>query len=173
MNLGKIIGGKRKRLNVGKNLKQETNHTGYYDKFVTHRCDIELVGWNDGVFDAVVINQDKSFLFYYLTEEKVQGAIGKKHICKISICEKERNIKEDYELNPHDFSDFIDKEVTINLYEKGFFDGIIGEDTELSDVTITEKREDSVIVEPGLKEIPLNQITKIEIINKLRTEEKL
>lgn len=149
-------------LEVDERLKAEKENTDYYEKFILHRCDIDLVGWNDGVSDAIVTGQDENFLFYCLKEKNRQGAIAKKYIRKISLC-KEADSKEDSEQQRQTFTDFMKKEVTINLYEKSFLSGIIGEDTELQAVTMTGKNENGFTIEPGFREIPLDQITKIEI----------
>lgn len=149
-------------LEVDECLKAEKENTDYYDKFILHRCDIDLAGWNDGATDAVVTGQDKNFLFYCLKEKSIKGAIAKKYICKISVCEGTGS-KEDSEQQGQEFADFMNKEVTINLYEKSFLSGIIGEDTELQAVTITGEKEKALTIEPGFREIPLNQIAKIEI----------
>ncbi|MBR1597883.1 MAG: helix-turn-helix transcriptional regulator [Lachnospiraceae bacterium] len=50
-------------------------YEGYY-------CAIELIGWNDGVYDVIIIGQDSNFLYYQKSYKKklVYGMIGKKYI---------------------------------------------------------------------------------------------
>lgn len=44
-----------------------------------YNCTIELNGWNDGVYDVIIIGQDSNFLYYQKQEKNklVTGMIGK------------------------------------------------------------------------------------------------
>ena len=48
--------------------------------------DIELTGWNDGVYGAYIIAEDQDFLYYYQSSKKtsgIYGMIGRKHITSV------------------------------------------------------------------------------------------
>ena len=54
--------------------------------FGNKRYDIELTGWNDGVYGVYIISEDRDFLYYYqgLDKEKgVYGMIGRKYITSV------------------------------------------------------------------------------------------
>ena len=56
-----------------KEEKQQAECIGCY-------CDIDLVGWNDGVYHALIVGEDEDFLFYKKSEKtkSIFGLIGKK-----------------------------------------------------------------------------------------------
>ena len=60
------------------NIKECLEYKGYF-------YDIELSGWNDGVYDVLIVGEDKDFIFYQKAkkENNVYGAIGKKYITSI------------------------------------------------------------------------------------------
>ena len=48
--------------------------------------DIELAGWNDGVYSVYIIAEDTDFLYYYQYSDKVNsiyGMIGRKYITSV------------------------------------------------------------------------------------------
>ena len=51
---------------IGESEHKEENilseYRGYY-------CDIDLVGWNDGVYSVLVLGEDSDFLFYQKTDK--------------------------------------------------------------------------------------------------------
>lgn len=58
-----------------------SEYEGYY-------WDIELKGWNDGVFDVLIVGEDKDFLFYQKKDDNLYGLIGKRYIKSITKNEK-------------------------------------------------------------------------------------
>ncbi len=54
--------------------------------FGNQRYDIELTGWNDGVYGVSLLAEDPDFLYYYQDAAKgrgVYGLIGRKHITSV------------------------------------------------------------------------------------------
>lgn len=54
--------------------------------FGSGRYDIELTGWNDGVYGVCLLAEDPDFLYYYQDAAKgrgVYGLIGRKHITSV------------------------------------------------------------------------------------------
>lgn len=54
--------------------------------FGSGRYDIELTGWNDGVYGVYLLAEDPDFLYYYQDAAKgrgVYGLIGRKHITSV------------------------------------------------------------------------------------------
>lgn len=90
-------------------------------------CNIELTGWNDGVFDVLIIGEDTDFCFYQKTDrkKKIYGLLGKKYITSIEAT-GEMQATEVYEKQIN--RDFVcGKPVKIELANrkglfKGFFD---------------------------------------------------
>lgn len=91
-----------------------------------YNCTIELNGWNDGVYDVIIIGQDSNFLYYQKQEKNklVTGMIGKNYIVSVAKT-KEINTKSETK----DISKlyFIDKHVILEVAHKegtlkGFFD---------------------------------------------------
>lgn len=89
-------------------------------------CNIELAGWNDGVFDVHIIGEDNAFYIYQKPARKkiIYGLIGRKYICSIEPTGKI------YEMDT--CSEKIDREcicgkpVGIELaHKKGFIKGLL------------------------------------------------
>ncbi len=120
------------------------------------------MGWNDGVFDVVIVGHDSMFIFYLaqIKKREVVGAFSKCFITKISESKKGKPLHSDVtELNR---MSFVGKNVSIELMKKegtlaGFFDF---ESDDYSDVVIT-KFHDEILLSFGNK-ISINEITKIQ-----------
>lgn len=140
-------------------IKAASNCCSYLGK----NADVELDGWNDGVSNVIIINEDENFLFYQRLEKKKQifGMIGKKYITSIRVL-KETDLKQkDVEKRGRNY--FCHKHVILELakkegFIKGFFDFC---DDDYIDVIIILFDESTIKLEFG-KEINLNEIAKIE-----------
>ena len=125
--------------------------------------DIELNGWNDGVYDVAIIGEDEQFLYYQKTIKKkiIKGMIGKNHITSITASKKTAVIK-----NEDTFIDrnsFCQKHVFIELaLSKGFIKGFLDfRNDDYLDVVIQSFEETKIKLQFG-REINIDQITKIE-----------
>lgn len=125
-------------------------------------CTIELTGWNDGVFDVIIIGQDSNFLYYQRKDRKrlVYGMIGRKYIVSISKTKEIKDIPKNSEMNR---LYFIDKRVTVEVTNKdgilkGFFDF---RNDDYLDVTIKKFGQKELELKPG-HVIDIDAITKIE-----------
>jgi len=133
------------------------------DSLIGKSCDIEAMGWNDGVYDVLIVGHDSEFIFYLtqIKEREMIGAFSKSLITKISESKKINPLYGDFvELNRESF---IGKNVSINLRKKdgfiaGFFDF---RDDDYDDVEIAKFSEDEIVLSFGSK-IKLNEITKIQ-----------
>lgn len=125
--------------------------------------DIELIGWNDGGFDSIIIGEDKEFLFYQRSEHNrpVYGMIGKKYILSVKAS-KQTNISHD-NISSINRNYFCGKHVCLKLasregFIKGFFD--FSNDDYL-DVIVNSFSESKVLLRFG-KDVNINAISKIE-----------
>lgn len=131
---------------------------------IGEKCNVEMINWNDGIRDSYIVNQDEEFLYYVTSDKKnkIVGALNKKYIDSIEICSKKGK-------NEEDFSKFINIQreyfvnKTTNMYfnDKYFFSGVIGEDTEMLNVSIIYFDKDIIRLMSG-KEFEISQIVKIE-----------
>ena len=149
---------------AGKTKKTVTNEE-YYASYIGRRCDVEMVGWNDGIGESYIVNQDDRFLYYVTIEKKrrIAGALAKKYIKSITLCSG----KEKKTVNLSDFTEiqrtyFINKTTDVYLESKYFFSGIFGKDTEMFGVGIMDINDDYVKLVSGM-DIEIEQITKMEI----------
>lgn len=140
---------------------EQAVHSGY--DFGNQYYDIELSGWNDGVYHVSVIAEDKDFLFYLkmIKTEPIYGIIGKKYITSL-VPAKEKAVEQisAMEIN-RDY--FCGKPVTIELAKekgliKGFFD--FRDDDYLN--VVIEIFEEFVLRLQFGREINISDITKIE-----------
>ena len=146
------------------NSKRNVTDEEFYSTYLGKKCNVEMVDWNDGVFDSYLINQDERFLYYVTIDKKCKkaGALAKQYIEEITLCSKREKQTEDISGLPNiDKNYFIGTSVDIYLEEKNFLSGLIGKDTELLNVGILEMYEDYVKPVWG-KDIELKEITKIE-----------
>jgi transcriptional regulator with XRE-family HTH domain len=98
------------------------------DSYYTGKiCDIELIGWNDGVYDVVILSEDENFFLYQHSIKKGEkrGLIGKKYIENIKISKLTPTHK--LELMKFDRDIFCNRPVLIEIANregliKGFFD---------------------------------------------------
>ena len=134
-------------------------YEGYYQT-------IELVGWNDDVYNVIVLGQDKRFLYYKIREKRQYkyGLIGKKYITSVSKGNKIKDSAEEDTINI-DSQYFCNRHVKLEIacdrgLIKGFFD--FTNDNYL-DVVIKSFDDKKVILSLG-QELETEQITKIEEI---------
>lgn len=125
--------------------------------------DIELNGWNDGVEDVLIINEDKDFLFYQkpLKREYVFGLIGKKYITSLKASKASDIAQKDIKIIDKNY--FCRKHVLVELavkegFIKGFFDF---RNDDYQDVVIQSFTDSSVLLKFG-EDIDINTISKIE-----------
>lgn len=132
--------------------------------------DIDVKGWSNGVFDALIIGEDSDFLFYKILNKKIFnkneetfGFIGKKHITTKSISKKSNNFQNG--LTKIERSYFIRKHVFIELsYKQGFLKGFFDfHNDDYLDVIIHSFSESSIELEYG-REIAIACVTKLEIL---------
>lgn len=123
---------------------------------------IELNGWNDGVFDVIIIGQDSNFLYYQKSDKEklFYGMLGKQYITSVSKTKKIKTMPQIREVNK---SYFVDKHVKLEVAHKvgiikGFFD--FSNDDYL-DVVIKQFAEMTLDLDFGRK-IEINKVTKIE-----------
>jgi transcriptional regulator with XRE-family HTH domain len=98
------------------------------DSYYTGKiCDIELIGWNDGVYDVVILSEDENFFLYQHSIKKGEkrGLIGKKYIENIKISKLTPTHK--LELMKFDRDIFCNRPVLIEIANregliKGYFD---------------------------------------------------
>lgn len=98
------------------------------DSYYTGKiCDIELIGWNDGVYDVVILSEDENFFLYQHSIKKGEkrGLIGKKYIENIKI--SKLTPTHELELMKFDRDIFCNRPVLIEIANregliKGFFD---------------------------------------------------
>ena len=137
-------------------LKNEKIHTEKY-------YDIELSGWNDGVYDVLIVGEDSKFLFY---QKSVQnrfafGMINKNYIVSAKVSKKSNLIHNNISSINRDY--FCEKHVFIELnsregFIKGFFDF---RNDDYLDVIVNSFSESKVQLKFG-KELNINNISKIE-----------
>ena len=109
---------------------QERDYMGEtITELIGRKCDIELSGWNDGVYDAYIIGQDPNFVFYLMKDKNMQkaGALGKKHITNIEPLKDKKHRELDPAFLQIDRTYLLDKHVMIEQackagIVKGFFD---------------------------------------------------
>ena len=132
-------------------------YEGYY-------CTIELTGWNDGVYDVIIIGQDSHFLYYQKSDKKklVCGMIGKNYIVSVSKTKEIKDIPEVRDINK---LYFVDRHVKLEVAHKdGILKGFIDmSNDDYLDVVIKKFDEMAVELIFGHK-IDVNKITKIEEI---------
>ena len=129
-------------------------YQGYY-------WDIELKGWNNGVNDVLIIEEDKDFIFYQKKENHLYGLIGKRYIK--SITKKEKCNLESKCSESVDRRYFCMKRVLLELAAKegliqGFFDF---RNDDYMDVIINSFTDTKVSLKFG-GEISVDMISKIE-----------
>ena len=123
--------------------------------------DIDLKGWNDGVFDVLIVGEDKDFIFYQRKENQAYGLIGKRYIKSINRNEKCNVLSECPAFVGR--SCFCRKHVLLELavkegFIKGFFDF---RNDDYMDVIIESFTDTGISLKFG-EAISIDTITKIE-----------
>ena len=140
-----------------KEEKQQSEYIGCY-------CDIDLVGWNDGVYHALIVGEDEYFLFYKKLEKtkSIFGLIGKKYIKSVDFLSQDDVINENYSI---DRNYFCNKHVCLEIsHKEGFFNGFFDfRNDDYLDVLINTFEGSKVLLGLG-KEIEIDNITKIELL---------
>ena len=134
-----------------------------YREYAGKYYDIELNGWNDGVFDILIIGEDEKFLFYQKADQNdtVFGMIGKRYISSVNASKKSNLPHDDIASINRNY--FCGKRVFVELackegFIKGFFDF---RNDDYLDVTINLITESEVIFKFG-KEVDIDSVSKIE-----------
>lgn len=146
-----------------KSPKGKTNKTFDISEYVGKYYNIELNGWNDGVFDILIVGEDEKFLFYKNSDQNnsVFGMIGKKHILSVEASKSSNHIQDDICFINRNY--FCEKHVFIELASregliKGFFDF---RNDDYLDVVIDSFSDLQVRLKFG-REININEISRIE-----------
>ena len=142
---------------VRKEESIQSEYMGYY-------CDIDLVGWNDGVYSVLVLGEDIDFLFYKKTkkDKDIYGLLGKKYIKSVDRHSLSDTLKEYGNINRNYFCN---KHVCIEVaHEEGFLKGFFdfSNDNDL-DVIVNVIKDSKVVLKFG-GEIDVDRITKIEML---------
>lgn len=132
--------------------------------FGNQRYDIELTGWNDGVYGVYIIAEDQDFLYYCQYLDKANGtygAIGRKHITSVLPVKGKQIERPSIKGVSREF--FCGKPVKIELAKregliKGLFDF---RDDAYRDVVICSFEEDILRLQFG-GVLKLADITRIE-----------
>lgn len=140
-----------------KEEKQQSEYIGCY-------CDIDLVGWNDGVYHALIVGEDEDFLFYKKSEKtkSIFGLLGKKYIKSVDFLSQDDVVNENYSI---DRNYFCNKHVCLEIsHKEGFFNGFFDfRNDDYLDVLIKTFEGSKVLLGLG-KEIEIDNITKIELV---------
>lgn len=127
-----------------------------------YNCTIELNGWNDGVYDVIIIGQDSNFLYYQKQEKNklVAGMIGKKYIVSVAKTKEIKAVSETKNINK---LYFIDKHVRLEVaHKEGILKGLVDfSNDNYLDVVIKKFNEKDLELIFG-QTIDINKITKIE-----------
>lgn len=128
---------------------------------------IELSGWNDGVYNVLIVGEDKDFIFYQKSkkENNVYGAIGKKYITSVEKGEESPVSLKDTKFDGRKY--FCAKHVLIELAAKdglikGFFDF---RNDDYMDVIVDSFTDIKILLQFG-REINIEAISKIEELGK-------
>lgn len=150
------------------NAKKQTNNevldTAY---FKNQRYDIELTGWNDGVYGVYLVAEDTSFLYYYQPTNKttgIYGMLGKKYISSLLPVDEDKAEKPYIEEISKNF--FYGKPVKIELAKKeGLIRGFLDfRDDAYRNTVICSFEADKLHLQFG-GALDINAITKIEELN--------
>ena len=140
-----------------KEEKKQSEYIGYY-------CDIDLVGWNDGVYHILIVGEDKDFLFYKKTEKtrNIFGMLGRKYIKSLDVLSL-NDALDGY--NKISRTDFCNKHVCIEVaHKEGFLNGFFDfRNDDYLDVVVNAIKDSKVLLKFG-KEIEIDSITKIELL---------
>lgn len=160
-------------LNDGKSIKAQHNNTNAINDdnltdFVGSNCSIELKSWSDGAYDVTLLSKDKYFLYYISVSKKEVkiGAVAQKLIKSIEYSKSQKKFSIDCsKYYGIDESFFVGKIITLNLHEQHIWDGIIGKETEFSDVIVTSIscKELKILISKVVEQtIPKDEVAKLE-----------
>lgn len=139
------------------------DHKGH--DFGDQRYDIELTGWNDGVYGVYIIAEDHDFLYYYQYADKasVYGMIGRKHITSVLPADGKAAEKPSVKEISRAF--FCGKPVKIELAKReGLIKGLLDfRDDAYRNVVICSFEEDRLHLQFG-GTLALADITRIELL---------
>lgn len=126
--------------------------------------DIELTGWNDGVYGVCIIAEDQDFLYYYKYSAKARGTygmIGRKYITSVLPAEENEPKPSGIETVSREF--FRGKPVQIELAKReGLIRGLLDfRDDAYRHVVICSFEENALRLQFG-GELCLADIAKIE-----------
>lgn len=129
--------------------------------------DIELAGWNDGVYSVYIIAEDTDFLYYYQYSDKVNsiyGMIGRKYITSVLPANGKKMEKPYIKEISRDF--FCGKSVKIELAKReGVIRGFLDfRDDDYRNAVIHSFEEDILHLQFG-GTLNIDDITKIENLN--------
>lgn len=136
-------------------------------RFESQWCDIELTGWNDGVYSAYVIAEDADFLYYYRYSDKgsgIYGMTGRKYITSVLPASVKKIDKLHIEEVGREF--FCNKPVKIELAKReGLIRGFLDfRDDAYRNVTVRSFEADTLELQFG-RIINLGDIARIEEID--------
>lgn len=146
--------------------KEEATNEERHD-FGDQRYDIELTGWNDGVYGVYIIAEDDDFLYYYQDAGKgngLYGMIGRKHIA--SVLPTDGKGLEKPPVNEVSREYFCGKPVKIELAKRdGLIRGLLDfRDDAYLHVVIRSFEEDTLHLQFG-GALALADITRIEALH--------
>ena len=132
--------------------------------FGNQRYDIELTGWNDGVYGSYIIKEDQDFLYYDQHSDRgrdIYGMIGKKYITSILPVSETETEKSCIKEVSREF--FCGKPVTIALAKRaGWIRGLLDfRDDAYRNVLICSFEKDMLHLQFG-GTLKLADIAKIE-----------
>lgn len=150
-------------INTAQNIESAQSKDKIFDSYNGKYYDIDLTGWNDGVSHALIIGEDRDFLFYKKTEKRrdIYGLIGKRYIAGMNELKRSNDVPKDMAKIGRTY--FCEKRVSIELacregLIKGFFDF---RNDDFLDVIIDSFSELKVQLKFG-RAIEISSITKIE-----------
>ena len=147
----------------GQNNSKEADKYSENHDFGNQCYDIELAGWNDGVYGVYILTEDKDFLYYRYSDKAntIYGMIGRKYITAVSPIMGDK-MDENY-VKEISRDSFCDKPVKIELAKReGLIRGFLDfRDDDYRNVVISSFEADILRLQFGGK-LNLGDITKIE-----------
>lgn len=160
VSLDELVGNNDRKMKTKAEITNKEN-----EDFKNHLYDIDLKGWNDGVFGVHIIAEDADLLYYQAKNKDniTYGMINKDYIKSLEAVKEIAQDKSAVEIE-RDF--FLNKPVQINLAKhEGLIKGMLDfRDDDYQKVSIQSFEENTLHLQYG-GTLNLNEITKIEIIN--------
>lgn len=144
---------------------EETIHNYDFSEYKGYYYDIELNGWNDGVYDVFIVGEDKDFIFYQKNVKGrcVHGLIGKAYITSVNKTKKYERLSDDAEFVGRNY--FCMKHVYVELAKEGLIKGFFDfSDDDYRDVVVVSFSQSKVSIKFG-REIDVVTISKMEELN--------